>query len=230
VFSFSKIELTPPVAILLSGVLVAGAILFTHYYAPGDGAALAGFEPEEEPVAVRAPGDDDHWYGQQDAPIVVVEYSDFQCPYCAVFHPTVKRIVDESQGEVAWVYRHFPLESIHPEARPSAVAAECVAAQLGQSGFWAFADAAFTNQRSLSSTYYAQLAGQLGADTARFNACVASGEYETRVDADYSEALVNGAQGTPFTVILTAEGQVPLSGALPYAQVKAVITALMSRQ
>ncbi len=75
--------------------------------------------------------DRDHIRGNPDAPVTLVEYSDFECPFCKRFHPTVKRIVDEYGGRVRWVYRHFPLDEIHPvKARREAAAAEC-AAELG---------------------------------------------------------------------------------------------------
>ncbi len=85
---------------------------------------------------------DDHYIGNLDAPIKIVEYSDFECPFCKRFHQTMHNIA-ESYGpdELVWVYRHFPLESIHPQAKALAVASECVAKSAGNNGFWAFTDA-----------------------------------------------------------------------------------------
>lgn len=226
-----KLDVSPSLAILLSGVLIAGAILFVNFYAPSQAAFPTDATGDLQTLSIRPAGGFDHWRGSKDAAIVLVEYSDFQCPYCASIHPTLARIVEESQGEVAWVYRHFPLESIHPQARPAAVASECVAAQLGDEGFWAFADTIFNNQRSVGTAYYAQVAAELGADEGLFASCVASGQFDKKVDADYAEAVDNGGQGTPFTVLTTRGGlQVPFAGALPYAQIKAVIQAAASRQ
>jgi len=220
-----KIEITPSVSILIAGVLIAGAILFTSNKPAG--VDDVGDGPKAE-VQVRAPYAGDHLRGSSDAPIVLVEYSDFQCPYCNVIHPTLKKIVDESNGQIAWVYRQLPLTSIHPEAQPAAEASECVAEQLGDAGFWQFADILFANQAKLGSTYYAQVAQGLGADPTKFAACVASSKFADKIATDAAEAQNNGGTGTPFTVVLntkTGKGM-PISGALPYAQIMSVIKSV----
>lgn len=220
-----KIEITPSVSILIAGVLIAGAILFTS------NKPANAVDPGAAPVAaaeVRPPSAGDHLRGSADAPIVLVEYSDFQCPYCNVIHPTLKKIVDESNGQVAWVYRQLPLTSIHPEAQPAAEASECVAEQLGSAGFWQFADTLFANQAKLGSAYYAEVAKGLGADMAKFAACTTSGKYADKIATDTAEAQSNGGSGTPFTVVLntkTGKGM-PISGALPYAQIMSVIKSV----
>ena len=218
-----KIEITPSVSILIAGVLIAGAILFTSNKAP----AVEGDAPTAA-AEVRPPSATDHLRGSADAPIVLVEYSDFQCPYCNVIHPTLKKIVEESNGQIAWVYRQLPLTSIHPEAQPAAEASECVAEQLGSGGFWQFADILFANQAKLGSAYYAEVAKGLGADPAKFAACAASGKYADKIATDTTEAQSNGGSGTPFTVVLntkTGKGM-PISGALPYAQIMSVIKSV----
>jgi protein-disulfide isomerase len=219
-----KFELTPAIAILLAGALIAAAILFVNYGPPQPTVAEGG-EPIVEPE-VSAPNAQDYWYGSVDAPIVLVEYSDFQCPYCSSIHPSLKRIVDESDGEIAWVYRHLPLESIHPQALPSALASECIAEQLGSEGFWAFADNMFANQSGMSAARYEALAGELGADVAQFSVCMESQKYLSKVDAQALEAAQNGGTGTPFTVVVKGDTQIPISGALPYAQLTSVINTV----
>lgn len=94
-------------------------------------------------LGIRKPSADEHIVGSPTAPIVLVEYSDFQCPYCKMIHPDLKRIVSESGGQISWVYRNFPLYQIHPQAENAANAAECIAAQLGNDAFWKFGDAIF---------------------------------------------------------------------------------------
>ena len=107
-------------------------------------AAIAVVDTEGKTgLAMRAPSASDHIIGSPTAPIVLVEYSDFQCPYCKMIHPSLKQIVSDSNGQVAWVYRDFPLYQIHPEAENSANAAECIAAQLGNDAFWSFGDTIF---------------------------------------------------------------------------------------
>src|SRR6185295_1812236 len=129
------------------------------------------------PVAaanVPAPSASDFIVGSPNAPIVLVDYSDFQCPFCSMIYPTLKKITSESNGQIAWVMREYPLYQIHPQALPAANAAECIADQLGNNGFWKFADTVFADQSKLNDGYYLQLAQLLGANVTTFNACVAA--------------------------------------------------------
>lgn len=96
---------------------------------------------------------DDFIRGTSDASLTVVEYSDFECPFCSRHHPTLDRLVSED-SDVRWVYRHFPLASIHPQATAAALAGECVAEQAGNDGFWYFADFIFANQQLLQTAPY----------------------------------------------------------------------------
>jgi protein-disulfide isomerase len=222
-----KFDISPSVAILIAGVLVAGAIMYVNLY-PSEPIVATG-KPLVE-VNVPPPNAQDHIRGSFSAPIVLIEYSDFQCPFCSMIHPTLKRIVDESNGEIAWVYRHLPLESIHPEALPSAIASECVAKQVGNEGFWKFADAMFADQSKMNAAEYIGLAGQFGANVPQFSSCAASGEFNELIAAQALDAQKNGGTGTPFTVVVKGDIQVPISGALPYAQIMAVINSVRDRQ
>jgi len=222
-----KFELTPSISILMAGVIIAGSIVYVNLN-PTQPIVETG-EPTAT-VNVPEATASDHIVGSLDAPIMLIEYSDFQCPFCSRIHPDLKRIVEESNGEVAWVYRHLPLESIHPEAMPSAVASECIAKQKGNDAFWKFADAMFADQTKLNAAEYVGLAGKLGANVQQFSACIASGEFDEKIAAQSLEAGQNGGTGTPFTVVVVGDTQVPISGALPYAQIKAVINSAKSRQ
>ena len=219
-------SISPSISILVAGILIAGSIVFVNRYP----APTVDVEQPTTVVNIPLPSQSDHRMGSLTAPLVLVEYSDFQCPFCALIHPTLKKIVDESNGKIAWVYRHFPLESIHPHAKPAALAAECIAEQLGDTGFWKFADALFADQSKMSSTYYAQLATQFGANKNTFSACVASEKYVSKIDSESADAQKNGGQGTPYTVVVGKKLQIPFSGALPYAQIMSVIKAVESRQ
>jgi protein-disulfide isomerase len=222
-----KFEITPSIAVLFSGVLIAGAIIFVNLN-PTPAPTLEGSNLPTS-VDVRPASSNEHIMGSPNAKIILIEYSDFQCPYCSRVHPTLKRFVDEGEGDVAWVYRHLPLESIHPEARPAALASECIAEQLGNDGFWAFADRVFANQGKMNTAYYTQLAAELGADSVAFAGCLSSEKYAEKIDQDTLEAEQNGASGTPFTVVVGDALQVPVSGALPYAQFASVIKAVKER-
>lgn len=224
-------QLTSPVAILLSGVIIALAIVVTNAQTQAQGQAQPQVQAPTVQTAVRAPSAADHVLGSlESAKVVLIEYSDLECYYCGQAYPTLKRLVEESKGEVAWVHRHLPLESIHPQARPSALASECIAEQLGNDGFWKFADAMFADQSKMSPSYYKQVAVQLGANPGLFDSCVASDKYGARVDADAAEAIQNGGQGTPWTVLWSSKDQTAVSGALPYPNFAAVIKAFKDRQ
>lgn len=224
-----KFELSPSAAILIAGIIIAGAIVFTSH-SPASGtnnvaAAGAGTAPTVSAANIRKPSSSDHIIGSPTAPIVLIEYSDFQCPFCSIIYPTLKKIVSESNGKIAWVYREFPLTSIHPLANPAANAAECIAAQLGSTGFWKYADAIFNNQSKLSADYSAQLAQQFGANMTQYNQCVSGSTYQKNIDADTQEVESIGGTGTPYVVVLNTKTNktAVIPGALPYDQAMAVI-------
>lgn len=223
-----KLELSPSVSIIIAGLVIAAAILFVNFTPSPTEAGGTGAVPTS--TSVPRPTADDHILGSPEAPVVLIEYSDFQCVYCSMVYPTIKRLVEESNGQIAWVMRNLPLDSIHPEARPAALAAECIAEQLGNDGWWAFADDMFTNQDNLGNARYLSLAGSLGADTAKYLSCVSSRKYNQKLDDQSAEAQVAGGQGTPFTIVYGHGAQVPLSGALPEAQWRSVIKAVQARQ
>ena len=228
-----KFNLSPSASIIVAGVLIAGAIVYINRYPNTNAAAVAAAGDAALPasISVSAPSASDHVVGSLQAPIVLIEYSDFQCPFCALVHPTLKKIVEESNGEVAWIMRNFPLESIHPNARPAALAGECIAEQLGSEGWFKFADDLFADQKNnLNPAHYVALAQSLGTDMAKYNLCMVAQKYGGKLDDETAEAMANGGQGTPFTVVYGYGVQVPIPGALPYEQFQAVIKAVEARQ
>ena len=224
-----KFELSPSISILVAGVLIAGAIIFVNLNPASTTAGVASGDLPAN-ADVPAPSADDHIIGDPNAPIVLIEYSDFECYYCMQVYPTIKRIVEESQGQIAWVMRHLPLDSIHPEARPAGLAAECIAEQKGNKGWWAFADDLFTDQENLGTTRYLALAQKAGVNMPQYLSCVSSKKYNAKLDEQSGEAYAAGAQGTPYTIVYGNGAAVPLSGALPYAQFSSVIKAVQDRQ
>ena len=205
-----------PGAIVIAGLLIAGAV-FTKQDAPEQVTqGTSEIQAEILPVTER-----DHIRGAENPDIYLVEYSDFRCGFCGVFHNTVTQLLDEYDGQLAWVYRHTPYQ---PGGMEAAVASECIAEQLGEEGFWQYADLAFENQRSLSDAWHRQTAEQLGADGEAFAECYTSGRYDELIasHADNAEAL--GGRGTPYNVLLTREGGIiKFSGAQPIENVKVFI-------
>lgn len=180
-----------------------------------------------EEQAENVPGlkEDDHVRGSRDAKVFIVEYSDFQCPYCASFHPTAQQALDEYEGDVAWIYRHFPLDTLHPRARAAAEASECVADLGGSDAFWNFADDLFENQdTALTESGLVNAAASAGVGTAVFNTCVESGNFEQLVEDEYQEGIDAGVTGTPGNFVVTSDGQVwSLPGAVPFSSLQETI-------
>lgn len=218
-----------PLAIVIAGGLVAFAI-YSRGPAQlqpqngGDAAANVAGALTAKPVS-----QDDHVRGNPDATVVLVEYSDLECPFCKRFHVTMKQVMDEygSQGKVAWVYRHLPLDSIHPKARKEAEATECAFKLGGNDRFWAYVDRIFDvtpSNNGLDAAELPKAAEFVGLDKAAFEQCLAGGEFAGKVEAHSQDAAAAGAQGTPFTLVLKGGKQVStINGALPYASVKASI-------
>jgi protein-disulfide isomerase len=153
--------------------------------------------------------------GPANAPIELVEFSDFQCPYCFRATPTVKQVLSAYGDKIHFVYRHYPLPN-HPNARPAAEAAACAA---DQGKFWPFHDRLFQDPSKLSQSDLKHDAADLGLDTAKFDGCVDSHKLKAVVDADLQAGLEAGVDGTPAFFI---NGRM-LSGAQPFDVFKRII-------
>ena len=153
--------------------------------------------------------------GPANAPVEIVEFSDFQCPFCLRAHPTIEQVLKDYGDRVHFVYRHYPLPG-HPNARPAAEAAAC-AAEQGK--FWPYHDKLFATQSRLAESDLKQDAAELGMDAAKFNACVDSHKYAAEVDADTRAGQDAGVDGTPAFFI---NGRL-ISGAQPYENFKKMI-------
>jgi protein-disulfide isomerase len=219
-----------PLSIVLAGVMISGAI-----YMGGKGSVAnvntAANRPQQ-PAGEVAPVDtEDHIVGDINAPIVIVEYSDTECPFCKVFHNTMKEVVRSYDGKVAWVYRHFPIEQLHDRAPYEAEATECAAELGGNAGFWNYINQVFDQTHSNDSLDPAELpkiATKVGLDTTAFTNCLESHKYKEFIDQSIEEAIKAGAKGTPYSVIITRSGkQVTINGAESLTTVKAKIDALL---
>jgi protein-disulfide isomerase len=175
---------------------------------------------------------EDHIRGNMNAQIVLVEYSDYECPFCNQFHPTIKKIKEDYGDKVAWVYRHYPLP-FHPHAQKASEASECVAKLGGDEAFWKFSDAAFAGVASkgaevvLSDAGLKQLATDAGVNGDQVMSCVSSGEMTKKVTDQQTAGATAGINGTPGTIIVAGDSYALIPGALPYEQVKAQIDGLI---
>ena len=222
-----KSQYVLPITIVVAGALIAGAVFLAGKSSTPDGGNNGG------DVKVRAytPGVD-YILGNPNAKVIVIEYSDLECPYCKTFNTTMNQIIQYygSSGNVAWVYRHFPLASIHSKAPKEAEAAECAGKQGGNAAFFKFVDGVYEVTPGSNGLDLAQLpviAKSIGLDVAAFNQCLNSGEFSKKVADSYTEAIALGAQGTPYTVIMVGEDSVVLSGAQPYDSMRAAIDSVL---
>jgi len=219
-----KSSFTIPLAIILGGIVVAGAV----YISMRQPAKLPN---GGDPSLVRPVSSSDHILGNPAAKVMIVEYSDFDCTFCKGFHETMNQIIasEGTNGDVAWVFRQFPLIEIHPDAMSNARAAECVAQVAGNDAFWKFTDALFAAQPADPKTY-GTLAASIGLTGNAFATCyaTASTTLDARITADRQNALDVGAEGTPYSLILvkgSAGWRTPvvMNGAYPYDAVKQLI-------
>ena len=134
------------------------------------------------------------YLGGANASVVVVEFSDFQCPFCKTAVATKKQLLNKYGDKIKFVYKQFPLENIHQNSLQAAEASECA---FDQGKFWEYHDILFENQNRLGSDNLKAFAGQIGLDTAKFNQCLDSGVKESIVRADQYEGAKIGVQGTP---------------------------------
>jgi predicted DsbA family dithiol-disulfide isomerase len=161
--------------------------------------------------------------GPADAPVTIVEFSDFECPYCGGLFPTLKQVEKNYPQQVRIVYRQFPLTNIHPHAQKAAEASLCA---NDQQKFWEFHDSMFSNQSELSVADLKQRAVDLKLNAQTFNQCLDSGKHAAAIQADIQEGARNGVTGTPALFI---NGRL-LSGNQPYAEIRNVIEDELQRK
>ncbi|MFA6525300.1 MAG: thioredoxin domain-containing protein [Patescibacteria group bacterium] len=177
-------------------------------------------------IQLAAITDSDHIRGDKNAKVTLIEFSDFECPYCSKLAPTLDALLEKYEGDIRLVYKHFPLTSIHPQAIPAAEASECA---NDQGKFWEYHDALYENQAKLAEGYYSELAGTLGLNTTQFDDCFNSRKYQEKVANQAVEAQAAGGKGTPYTVMVDAAGnKTPLSGAIPQASFEAAINQALA--
>jgi protein-disulfide isomerase len=215
-----------PGSIIIAGIIVAGAVMFggsstiSNVKAP----AVANGNPQVPTPQADISGilevrDDDYVLGNPNAKVTIIEYGDFECPFCGrLFTDAIKNIKEQyiKSGEVKLIYRHFPLNSIHPEAQKSAEAVECAGEQ---DVFWEYHDLLFERQNQLSLSNYKVWATELGLDGMQFDQCLDSGKYADKIGKSFEEGRLVGVSGTPATFV---NGRV-VSGAVPFTTFQSII-------
>lgn len=236
--------LTLPSAIIIAGAMITIAIIWTQKPAdtPKDTKEVKK-ENTLKPVTKQ-----DHIFGNPDADIKIVEYSDPSCPFCKTFHPTMEKIMQEygPSGKVAWVYRHFPLDTprpdgsvLHPNAGHEAQSMECANELGGNDAFWKYANRLYevtpsvtgATPNGLDQKQLPEIAKYVGLDVTAFNTCLDSGKYNEKVEQQFLDGVNAGVTGTPFSFAVTKSGKiVEINGAQPYTEVKKYIDILLTEK
>lgn len=220
-----------PIVIVIAGVLIAGGVFLA-----GKSGAPTPNTNGTQAINFRPIDATDHILGNPNAAVKVIEYSDLECPYCKQFQTTMHQVISfyGQSGQVAWVYRAFPLGQIHSKAPKEAEAAECAADQGGNTAFFSYIDKLYEITPGSNNLDLAQLpviAKNVGLNVDAFNTCLNSGKNAAKVQASYADAIAAGGQGTPY-ILITVSGSkdaVALSGAQPYDSMRAAIDAVLAQ-
>lgn len=185
----------------------------------------------EENISPQPLNDADHVLGNRNSRLLFIVYSDLECPFCKLFHPTAKQILEEYKDKLAFVYRHFPLD-IHPKARKEAEATECAQDLGGADGFWKLIDKIFEvtpSNNGLNSDELPKLAVQSGLNENKFMDCLSGGKFTQKIAEDYNQGVKAGVSATPSSVIIdTKTGKAKsITGAVRPEQLKSVIDAIL---
>jgi protein-disulfide isomerase len=208
-------------AIIIAGIIIAGAVLLRGNEEPLRRQPTPDqiVQQATEDSSIRAISFEEHIWGNINAEIFIVEYSDTECPFCKVFHSTMHTAITQNNGKVAWVYRHFPIPELHTKAIREAEATECAWEQGGNDMFWKYIDEIFTRTQSndrLDSAELPKIAGELGLNVVSFNRCLDSGKYASKVQVDMDDGKRAGVRGTPSSFIMKNDKVVDtIAGAQP---------------
>lgn len=213
-----KLALNLPSAIVVAALIVAGAMFMRN-----SDASVSGEQVVDKLDLVGEVSAADFVRGEESAPVTIIEYADFSCGYCGVYHPTLTQLVAESNGKVRWVYRHLPIFNID-----AAVASQCVGNIAGDKAFFDFADMLYANKDKYSDEFYKEIAVSVGTGEAEYNTCVADPVVKNKIQKDFSQAkILLGFNATPHTIIIDKDGRkFSFAGALPYEDVKGILETL----
>lgn len=194
-------------------------------------APTAAPDPETATNVIPVDFKKDHIRGSTNADIAVIEYSDFECPFCKRVHPTMQQLLDQNKGKIMWIYRHYPL-SFHQNAEKEAEASECVNELGGNTAFWKFTDLIFerttSNGTGIALDALPGMAKESGVNEQKFQSCLDSGKYAQPIAQQEQEGATSGIQGTPGTIVLNLKTQQNriVSGAQPLQNFQDAIDAL----
>ncbi len=229
-------DLLIPLSIIIAGAAIGLGL----YFGAGSGPSADGLAKNAAPEAPAVDTSDkinpvteaDWIKGSVDAPVKIVEYSDFECPFCKRHHDTMKTVTEKYGDKVAWVFRQFPLEQLHQKAMPVAIASECVGELGGDTAFWMFTDRYFeetlTNDRTNIETLIPTLVSETGINKTAFTECFETERTKAAVEEDVADAVETGGRGTPWSILIGPDGKTyPINGAQPASVIEQTIEAAL---
>lgn len=234
-----QFENSPNPFIVPFSIIIAGALIGAGVYFSGVAKNSEIQLPNEAVIGtvnIKPVNSEDHILGNPSAKVIIVEYSDPECPFCKQFHQTMVRIMDEygKDGNVAWVYRQLPIAGLHKKAPYEAQATECAAQVGGNAKFWEYTTALYNRTESNDSFNpddLPKLAKEMNIDESEFTKCLTSGETKSKVDDDIRDATAAGFEATPMSVLVTRSGQkVTIEGAQSYATMKSIIDIALAQE
>jgi protein-disulfide isomerase len=225
-------KVTIPLSIIIAGLLIGGGFYFGNKKQQTPQSLAA--QTIEQSKNIRPVDGTDHILGNPKARLVIVEYSDTECPFCKEFHKTMKALLTDygEKGDVAWVYRHYPIIELHSKAAKEAQATECASEMGGNAKFWEYVNRLYEvtpSDNNLDPLELTNIAKQVGLSSKDFDACLASNKYSSKITADIEDAKKTGSQGTPYSVMIDTRTNetYPVVGAQPYADLKQLIELLL---
>lgn len=224
-----KKDLLLPASILIAAILISVSVIYSTGKNSGKGDELTGSltpPPVGSPDKMMPISSEDHYIGNLDAPVKIVEYSDLECPFCKAFHATMQKAIAEYGDKIVWIYRHFPLENLHAKARKESEASECAAELGGNEAFWKYVNKIFEitpSNDGLDPSLLSKTAGDIGLDVTAFNKCLDSGKYSSKIDKSIEDAIASGGEGTPYSIVITEKDRSIIPGALPYERIKPIL-------
>ena len=227
------------VVLLVGAAFVIGTLWTKVQYLENNGTkpTVAGTKNNQPttPIKLDSITKDDHIRGAKNPKAVIIEYSDLECPFCKSYHTSLKQALEEYPNDVAWVYRHFPIASLHPKAAKESEAVECANKLAGNDGFWALTDKIFEvtpSNNDLDLNILPDLENQVGLNVSDFQKCLDSGEMAKIVEDGIQSGAKAQVRGTPASFVMNMKSgkfQEVQGGAVPYTTLKQVIDKALAQ-
>jgi protein-disulfide isomerase len=221
-----------PLTIIIIGVIVSAGIFV---YRSGDKFNIQKTNTDTvKEVTIKPISDQDKILGNPNADVFIVEYSDFECPYCKIFHSTMNDLMSSygRNGKVAWVYRHFPIEK-HKNAKNAAISSECVYRIAGNEKFWDYSNLLFASSTELTKESLEKIAvSEIGIDPEQYLACLKNTDVLEKIESDIADGKLiyenDPDFGTPYSFVVTKTGiQTKIIGAQPLSKIKELVDKLI---